>query len=149
MRLLILTAVLSLCASAKDPIVGAWKLDPEKSRTSGKLPAGSVVARIEPDPNCFQITYEALAADGKPSQSVQRFLIDAREHPDAAGSAGETITYERPDDRTIVTTFKRDGKIVGTLKRVVSEDGKTMTVSRSGMSAAGGKYEDVLVYRKQ
>jgi ribosomal protein S18 len=46
-------------------------------------------------------------------------------------------------------SIKKDGKVVQTLTRVVSEDGKTMTVRVKGTNAQGQPVDNVAVREKQ
>ena len=43
----------------------------------------------------------------------------------------------------------KDGKAVGHVHRVVSADGKTLTVKNSGAKLSGAKGDETLVYDKQ
>jgi hypothetical protein len=45
--------------------------------------------------------------------------------------------------------MKRGGKEVGTVHRVVSADGKTLTVNNKGTHADGKAYDDSLVFDQQ
>ena len=48
-----------------------------------------------------------------------------------------------------VRTDKTDGKVIQTLSRIVSEDGKTMIVRADGMNAQGQPVESVAVWKKR
>ena len=53
------------------------------------------------------------------------------------------------DAHTTHFTLKRGGKVVGSVHRVVSADGKTLTVNNKGTHADGKTYDDTLVFDKQ
>ena len=59
------------------------------------------------------------------------------------------MSLKRIDARTTVRTDKKGEKEVATLTRVVSEDGKTMTVTVKGTNAQGQAVDNVAVYDKQ
>ena len=44
---------------------------------------------------------------------------------------------------------KKAGKVVQTYSRVISADGKTMTLTTSGTNAKGQKVNNVVVYEKK
>ena len=46
-------------------------------------------------------------------------------------------------------TMKRSGKAIGAVHRVVSADGKTLTVHNTGTHPDGKPYDDTLVFDKQ
>ena len=51
--------------------------------------------------------------------------------------------------RTSEATLKKSGKVVSHARRVVSEDGKTMTLTITGTNAKGQKIKDIAIYEKQ
>jgi hypothetical protein len=74
---------------------------------------------------------------------------DGKDHPitgnhDADSGAGKAI-----DARTSDFTLKMGGKVVGSVHRVVSADGKMLTVKNKGTHADGKTYDDTLVFDKQ
>ena len=60
-----------------------------------------------------------------------------------------TIAQERVDDYTAKTTTKRNGKITATSTRVISKDGKTMTITTAGTDEKGVPFNDTLVFHKR
>jgi hypothetical protein len=78
-----------------------------------------------------------------------RLTYDGKDHPmtgnpDADSGAGKAI-----DAHTSDFMLKRGGKVVGSVHRVVSVDGKTLTVNNKGTHADGKTYDDTLVFDKQ
>jgi hypothetical protein len=59
------------------------------------------------------------------------------------------VSLKRLDARTIERTDKKGDKVVATSTRVVSEDGKTMTVTVTGTNAQGQAMNNVTVWEKQ
>jgi hypothetical protein len=59
------------------------------------------------------------------------------------------VALKRIDARTIERTDKKGEKVVATSSRVVSEDGKTMTVTTTGTNAQGQAMNNVTVWEKQ
>jgi len=50
---------------------------------------------------------------------------------------------------TTEATLKKSGKVVSTARRVVSKDGKTLTLTITGTNAKGQKVKNIAVYEKQ
>ena len=53
------------------------------------------------------------------------------------------------DDHTIDLNVKKGGKVITTGHLVISADGKSRTVTTSGMNAKGKKYMSTAVYDKK
>jgi hypothetical protein len=75
----------------------------------------------------------------------------AAAHGDPALAAARLRAYSRirVDAHTTDFTLKRGGKVVGSVHRVVSADGKTLTVNNKGTHTDGKTYDDTLVFDKQ
>ena len=74
---------------------------------------------------------------------------DGKDYPLAGVPNADTVSLKRIDARTTERTDKKDGKVVQTLARVVSQDGKTMTVTSKGTNAQGQTVNNVAVWEKQ
>jgi hypothetical protein len=61
----------------------------------------------------------------------------------------DTVSLKRIDARTTERIDKKGGKVVTTLKRVVSQDSKTMTVTTKGTNPEGQATNNVIVFEKQ
>jgi hypothetical protein len=59
------------------------------------------------------------------------------------------VSLKRVDFRTVVATYKRGFIVVATSRRVVSEDGREMTVTTTSKDASGKTVTTVGVYAKQ
>ena len=66
-----------------------------------------------------------------------------------SGAPYDTIALKRIDPNTVELTTKKDGKVVSKGKRVVSKDGKVMTITSKGTNAKGEATNNVAVYDKQ
>jgi hypothetical protein len=65
-------------------------------------------------------------------------------NPDADSGSGKAINSHTSD-----FTLTKGGKVVGTVHRVVSADGKTLTVNNKGTHPDGKRYEDTLIFDRQ
>jgi hypothetical protein len=151
-RTIILTVALGLAAvavsAASDANMGTWKLNEAKS----KIPAGApknttVVYAMVGD--SVKVTVDGTDAAGKPSHNEWTGKFDGKDYALTGDPQSDTRSYKKIDDHTMELTNKKGGKVTITGKIVISADGKSRTVTVSGMDAKGNKMEMVTVYDKQ
>jgi len=146
--------VLSLIA-ATDPFVGTWKLNTDRS----KFPPGApgfffATMRIESAGAGLKSTASAADGEGIATSFTFSCQIDgtpcnvASSSPLRSDSAVDTIRLKRVDPNTIIAMGERKGKQVYSDRRVVSANGKTMTVVRDGITPEGRKYETTIVLER-
>ncbi len=61
----------------------------------------------------------------------------------------DAVALKKVDALRIEGSRKKAGQIVQTYSRVISKDGKTMTVTATGTNAKGQKFHSVAVYDKK
>lgn len=131
---------------AENPFVGVWELNLSKSKPDPKSPPvqTQAVKYVAEGP----ILKGFLTTDG--NASAHPTVYDGHEH-EYGGTSALHATHIIPTakGRTLETVFKRDGKNVGIRKNVLSEDGRTMTVTVEGTTPQGSKYLSVLVFEKK
>jgi hypothetical protein len=135
-------------AFAADPVVGSWKLNVAKSKftTGAALTAGT---RIYTEANgLYTLDQKLTGADGK-EMSNQVHYRDGKEEKQATGGSADTTLAKKVDANTWDFDLKKDGKVVGHVHRVVSADGKTLTVHNTGMQLGGAQGDETLVFDKQ
>ena len=76
-------------------------------------------------------------------------IFDGKDHPAKGSPDWDANVAKRVDSHTIEFTRKKGGKAVQTATSVVSKDGKTRTVSTTGVNAQGQKISSVAVYEKK
>src|SRR6516162_5564740 len=147
--LLMLAALLFAgTAFAADPIVGSWKLNVAKS----KFPAGQEVkssSRTYTEANgVYTLDQKLTGADGKEvSYRVQ--YSDGKELKQEVAGPVDSTHAKKVDANTGDFELKKDGKVVGHVHRVVSADGKTLTVHNTGAKLSGAPGEETLVFERQ
>ena len=141
--------IANLSAQASDPRMGTWKLNVAKSKYSPGPAPRSMTLKVEPSSQGEKVTAEFVNADGTRTASVYTANFDGKDYPLTGSAVADTVSLKRIDARTTDRTDKKGGKVVQTLKRVVSEDGKTMTVTVKGMTAQGQAVNNVVVFDKR
>lgn len=147
---LLLPASVTLAADAADPAIGSWKLNLDKSKLDASTPAPkSAVRTYTASPGGLTVSLKSVDASGAPHESGSAFTYDGQKHPVKGVTAYDTVAVKRVGSHESKSELYRDGKLVGHLTRVVSKDGKTMTVTSEVTGATGTKMHDVAVYDRQ
>jgi len=141
--------IANLSAQAGDPRMGTWKLNVAKSKYSPGPAPRSVTLKVEPSGQGEKVTAEFVNADGTRTTSQYTANFDGKDRPLTGSAVADTVSLKRIDARTTDRTDKKGGKVVQTLKRVVSQNGKTMTVTVKGTNAQGQAVNNVVVFDKQ
>jgi hypothetical protein len=149
--LLSLTGVAIAAGSASDRVVGTWKLDVAKSKfMHGPALKSDTRTYEESRDGTMRVTLTTVSADGSTTILKRTFKEDGRNYPVNDSSGVDSISEVRINARTAKYTEKKAGKAMLRGRRVLSRDGKRLTVIETGTDAAtGAKIEHVLVYERQ
>ncbi len=145
---LLSTLCLGATAFAADAVVGTWKLNVAKSKFSGTAPKSAT--RVYTDSaDGTTLDQKIVGADGKEMSMHTTIKYDGKEYAVTGNPDGDSVSGKVIDARTTDFEIKKSGKVVGTVHRVVSADGKTLTVHNKGTHTDGKAYDDTLVFDKQ
>ena len=137
----------AVCLAA-DPQMGTWKLNESKSKiTPGTLKNTQVVYS-----SMFgqvKIKTDGIDGKGKPSQTGWSGKFDGKDYPVTGDPNADARSYTKVNERTLSITNKKNGKVTGTGRIVISADGKSRTVTLTGSTPKGKKFKNVVVYDKQ
>jgi hypothetical protein len=145
-------ADLILAQATVNPRVGTWKLNLAKSNFAGMPAPKSETRTVEAQGNGEKVTYDGVAADGSRIALTFTTNLDGKPVPIVGtGATGEAdmTTVTRLDSRTQTSTTTRAGKVVATIRLVVSKDGKVITLTRKATDANGQPITQVLIWDKQ
>jgi hypothetical protein len=131
--------------SAADRILGTWVLVVEKSKYDPGPALKSQTRTYKAHPDGVQATVRTVYANGHSSGLRYTAEYDSVEYPVPGSVDSETITLKRVDEFTAEASHGHAGKVIGTAKRVISSDGKTMTITYKGISE-GKEVNNVSVY---
>ena len=144
---LVISAAARIVAQA-DPHVGTWVLNVEKSKYAPGTAPKSQTSVFAADGKGFKVMTNAVGASG-PTKTEYTATFDGKDHPVKGNPDWDTTALKRVDARTIEFTRKKGGKVVQTARSVVAADGKTRTVTVTGVNAQGQKVNTVALYVKQ
>jgi hypothetical protein len=150
-RLLVLVAGLLLFAAPSfaqgaNPFVGVWELDRFKS----------VYDPIATAPEKRILTIEGMGDQIKSTTRTWRNAVandvtytagfDQKDYP--TGAAGTTVSFRRVNANTVERTAKLQGNVAETATWVVSDGGKTLTITTKGTDTTGTAYSSTQIYTK-
>jgi hypothetical protein len=136
-------------AQASNPRIGTWKLNVEKSKYSPGPAPQSNTMKIEASGDGEKASTEGVNAAGTATMTQYTAQYDGKDYPMTGSQNADAVALKRIDARTMERTDKKGEKVVATSTRVVSEDGKTMTVTTKGTNAQGQAVDNVTVWEKQ
>jgi len=139
---------IAIAADTPDPVIGTWKLDAAKSSGSGAMPK-SETRTYAAAGDGIALTWERVSADGKTAAVKTTFKYDGKDYPVTGSPDFDALNAKRVDANTIESTQKRMGKDVGTTRRTVSADGKTLTLVSKLKTAKGEDVTMTMVYERQ
>jgi hypothetical protein len=141
--------LMSLSAQAADPAAGTWELNVAKSTFSPGPAPKSLTRTFEVNGTDVKYSAKGVDAAGKPTLMEYTAKYDGKDYPVTGSPDFDTISLKQVDPATSVATLKKGGKLVQTTTRVVSKDGKTLTLTVKGKNAKGQAVNNVMVFDKQ
>ncbi len=153
-KIALLAVMLSISVAgmaADDPLIGTWKLNVAKSKFVPGPGYKAQTLKYEAAPNGgLKLTADIVGADGKETHDGYTAIYDGKEYPMTVPSSNaDTVRLERIDAYTTVRTNTKAGKPTMIQKRTVSKDGKTMTVTTTGVDGQGRQLHNTQVYDRQ
>ena len=132
-----------------DPVLGTWRLNAAKSQYHpGPLPRGQT--RIyEKDGPGVKATVITVNPDGKSVTVHYPTNYDGKVYPVLGSPDTDGIVMRRIDDYTAESTLMHAGILMGTARRVIAPDGKTMTITFKGTVPGGDQVNNTGFYEKQ
>jgi hypothetical protein len=142
--------VVHLAAQTADPLVGTWELSIAKSTyNAGRAPKSETRTYVVVDGQEIKATSKGVGADGTPTSGQWTVNYDGKDRPMTGSPDADTLSLKRIDAFTAEFTQKKAGKVVATGTRVISKDGKVMTITTEGTNAKGQTFKDVEVFDKR
>jgi hypothetical protein len=137
----------NVLAQARDPFVGTWVLNPDKSKFNPTIYSRSTM------------TIEAIGARRKTVVDTEldggakvhyefTATYDGKDVPVQLTTA-DSVTLRRIDARTIERVHKQKGEVNAIFTSRLSNDEKTMTVTQKGTNPAGKPIDNVLVFERR
>jgi hypothetical protein len=147
---LLLAAPWALAAQpASDSAAGTWKLDLAKSTFGSGSPPKSEMRTYTVTPRGTHVVIETEDAKGQKSKNETLLTYDGKPQVLKGNPDYDTVTTTRIDANETHADMIRQGKIIGSLRRLVSPDGQTMTINVKTNRADGTTETAMSVYERQ
>jgi hypothetical protein len=129
---------------------GTWVLNLSKSKYSPGPPVKGRTITFQVKGDTIEATMKGIDAQGKPmSGGYTATYDDGIDHLRTGDANPVTVSVKRIDAFTADVVQKRDGKVAGTARRVISKDGRQMVNTVKIADANGHTINNVEVYDKQ
>jgi hypothetical protein len=148
-KLFAVILVSTVVAFAADPLVGTWKLNIAKSHFNPGPPPQSQVRIYESLPGGMRVMLKTTNPSGQSTTIEIPQNLDGKDYPIMGPGPASEIAMTKVDNQIAEAILKHGEIIVGTSRRILSADGKTLTVTYKGTDPEGVKVDNVAVYEKQ
>jgi hypothetical protein len=146
-------AMVSLCQlgfAQSNPLIGtSWKLNLDKSKYIAGPAPRSITMSITQDGQNVRDTIQVIDAQGNATTGVIMHVYDGQAHPATISLDYDATILTPVDSDTLIYSRLKAGKLVATGTFVVSPDGKTVTVTNTGIDRNGKPLKSIAVYDKQ
>jgi hypothetical protein len=143
------TVLIAGPALAADPIVGMWKLNVAKSKfgPGHELTAG---IRLYTEVNgTYTLEQKLTSKDGKETSNRVQYRDGEDMKQESPVSGADTTHAKKINANTWDFELKKGAKVVGHVHRVLSADGRTLTVHNTGTRLTGATGDETLVFDRQ
>lgn len=143
---LVLAAEQPSAPTEENLLIGTWTLDVARSKYRPGPGPKSQTRTYEAHPNGVKATIRTVDLDGHSSTLEYVAKYDRVEYPITGSTEADAIALKKIDAYTAEASLTHAGKVIGTARRVISKDGKTMTIT---FRDARGVVSNVAVYQKE
>lgn len=128
--------------------MGTWKLTERKSEFSPGAPKNRTVV-YEAQGAKVKVTVDSVSSDGRAMHYTWIGKFDGTNYPVTGDPNSDFRSYTVVDDHILGFNVMKGRKVINSGRIVVSADGKSRTVTISGIDANGHKFNSSAVYEKQ
>lgn len=135
--------------AATDPFAGTWTLDvPRSTYPAGTGPA-TMTIEMESAGQGIRYRSDAIFANGRAVHSEYTADYEGNQAI-VMGARGMMLPVflKRIDANTVVASYTKDLTIVATSRRVISDDGRTMTITTNSKDPSGQNTTTIGIFLK-
>jgi|KBSMisStaDraftv2_1062788.scaffolds.fasta_scaffold181787_2 hypothetical protein len=147
--LLLIALAGNVAIAADDPFIGKWQLDRAQSKyDSGNIPQ-SMTITMEAGDQGIHYHSETTFSNGRHSTTEYTANYDERlTTVQQDGGVSAPVSLKRIDANTVEAQYERGFRTIATSKRVVSGDGKIMTITTSETTKEGKAITSISVFHR-
>ena len=139
-----------LTSAQSNPLIGtSWKLNLDKSKYIAGPAPRSVTLNITQDGQNVKDTVQVIDAQGYASTGVVIHAYDGEPHPATISPDYDATVLTQVDRNTLIFSRLKAGKLVQLGTFVISEDGKTLAITTTGINGNGQSVKNIAVFDKQ
>ena len=147
---LVCLAAMTLVVYAADMSVGSWKLNLAKSKYDpANLAPKSQTVKNEAAADGVKQVADIVDSTGKAVHTEYTAKYDGKDYAVTGDPNRDAVALKRIDDYKFEFTNAKGGKAMTKGTVVYSKDGKTRTITTSGVNAQGQKVTNITVFDKQ
>jgi hypothetical protein len=129
-------------------LLGTWKINLAKSKFSPDPPPKNMSVTYSAVGDSLKIDVSVTPAAGPEQKWSMTAGYDGKEYPITGNPNADTVSVKNIDANRSESTFRKGGKVTSVNVRVLSADGKTLTVTSKGTTVDGKPREDVQVFER-
>jgi hypothetical protein len=127
---------------------GTWRLDVAKSKFSpGPAPKASTVTYSAAGQG-LKAVIDVVGPDSAKVRWEYTANTDGKSYPVTGNPDADMVVVKRVDANTLENSYTLQGKPTVFVRRTVSADRKTLTVTQTGTNAQGQKLNHLLVFER-
>ncbi len=126
-------------------VIGTWELNVAKSTN----PLRSLTRTYERSGSNVKYTDHFVDTDGREGVAQWTGRYDGKDYPFTGSESFDTQAIKASDEYRATFTNKKAGKVIGGGTRVISPDGKVMTVSGKFTTPEGEEVSWVAVFERR
>jgi hypothetical protein len=138
-----------LAFAQNGPPIGTWKLNLQRSQyIAGPAPRSSTL-NIAQDGQIVRDTVQFVDAAGNVTTRVVMHVYDGQPHPATGFPDFDATVLTQVDRNTLIFNRLKAGKLVQLGTFVISDDGKSLTITNTGIDLNEQPVRSIAVYDKQ
>jgi len=134
--------------AAQSPFTGTWKLNVTKSKMMPPSPKGETIV-IDANDNGIELTDDLINAFDQAMKISYKAKFDGKDYPVNGSPEFDSISFQQVNANTLKAKAKKNGKVIGEYRIVVSKNGKVTTVDYTETDPQGTPMKGSAVYEKQ
>jgi hypothetical protein len=146
--LALLVPVVMAADAAADSSVGTWKLNVAKSTFGSGIIPKSETRTYAATSLGTHVVIESEDAAGKKSKTETLLTYDGQPQKVVGNPDFDAVSTKRLDQYETTADLIKGGKVIGSLRRLVSKDGKTMTINQRVLRADGSTEASLEYYER-
>jgi hypothetical protein len=147
--LIFVAALITEASASTDPFIGKWILNPQQSKYAAGTCPRLMVIEMEATDSGIRYRSDTTYANGRTAHAEYTADYNGRQVLVWGGyGLMLPVSLKRIDSHTVVASYFKSFQVVATSRRVVSRDGRQMTITTISQDRSGKTVTTLGVYQK-